>query len=43
LLEGILDRQGWPWNPSVSRWLDALLLAEEAASMTTTPTELEDP
>jgi hypothetical protein len=31
LVELALDGAGWPWSRRLSRWLDALLIIEEAA------------
>jgi hypothetical protein len=28
-LEEYLDRRGWEWNPTVSKWLDGLLVVIE--------------
>jgi hypothetical protein len=28
-IEAALDGAGWPWTPSLSRWLDVLVILEE--------------
>jgi hypothetical protein len=30
IVEAALQHAGWPWNARLSRWLDALVLLEEA-------------
>jgi hypothetical protein len=32
IVETALDRAGWPWSARLSRWLDALVVLEEAAA-----------
>jgi hypothetical protein len=32
-IEAALEKAGWPWLPQLSRWLDALVVLEEEASL----------
>jgi hypothetical protein len=39
-LEARLSSLGWPWHPGASRWLDALVIAEEGGHATWTVASL---